>query len=72
MRNALAEKPGVVETVIGMIDRIVMDPERREKIKEAVVKIETTPSEQLLSDDEDFLLVIKAIRFSQITISRQN
>ena len=27
------------------------------------MKIETTPSEQLVSDDEDFLLAIKAIRF---------
>ena len=43
--------------------RIVKDPERREKAKGAIAKIVTTPSEHLVSDEEDFLLAIKAIRF---------
>jgi hypothetical protein len=49
--------------VIEIIDRVVLDPERREKAKGAAADIVTTPSEQLVSDDEDFLLAIKAIRF---------
>ena len=63
MRRALSERPGVVRTVTGIIDRIVKDSERREKIRIAVADFERLPAEQLFTDDEDFLLVFKAIHF---------
>ena len=63
MRRALSERPGVVKTVGEIIDRIVKDPERRERAKETVVEIVHAPAEHLVSDDEDFLLAIRAIRF---------
>ena len=47
----------------GIIDRIVKDSERREKIRIAVADFERLPAEQLFTDDEDFLLVFKAIHF---------
>ena len=63
MRTALVERPYVVKTVNGIIDRVVKDEKRKERVKTAVTEFGRMPAEQLVTDDEDFLLVIKAIRF---------
>ena len=63
MRRALEERPDVVKTMSWIIDRVVKDPERRERLKAAMADFRELPAEQLTSDDEDFLLAIKAIRF---------
>ena len=63
MKTALNKRPDVVKTVSEIIDRVVKDSERRERVKAAVTEIGRLPAEQLVSDDEDFLLTIKAIRF---------
>lgn len=39
------------------------DDGRRERVKAAVAEFGRMPAEQLISDDEDFLLAIRAIRF---------
>jgi hypothetical protein len=61
MRRAL--KPEVVEDFLGIIEKKVKDPGRKEKVKEAVKGIMDKPAEALFYDDEDFLLAIKEIRF---------
>ena len=61
MRRAL--KPEVVEIFYGIVDRIVADAERQEQVKETVQGLLDMPAEDLISDDEDFLLAIKEIRF---------
>ena len=61
MRRAL--KPEVVEDFLGIIEKKVKDPERKEKVKEAVKGIMDKPAEALFYDDEDFLLATKEIRF---------
>ena len=61
MRRALDQK--VVEAFTGIVERTVKDPERKEKVKEAVKGIMDKPAEALFYDDEDFLLAIKEIRF---------
>ena len=53
----------MVKTVNGIIDRVVKDEKRKERVKTAVTEFGRMPAEQLVTDDEDFLLVIKAIRF---------
>ena len=63
MRMALNKRRDVVETVNGIIDRVVKDEKRKERVKTAVTEFGRMPAEQLVTDDEDFLLVIKAIRF---------
>ena len=63
MRTALGDRPDVVKTVNGIIDRVVKDEARREKVKTAVAEFGRKQAEQLVTDDEDFLLAIKAIRF---------
>ena len=63
MRMALGGRPDVVKTVNGIIDRVVKDEARREKVKTAVAEFGSLPTEHLVADDEDFLLAIKAIRF---------
>ena len=63
MKAALDNRPDVVKNVVRIIDRVVKDEERRERVKAAVLEIGSLPAEQLFSDDEDFLLAIKAIRF---------
>ena len=63
MRTALGGRPDVVKTVNGIIDRVVKDEKRKERVKTAVTEFGRMPAEQLVTDDEDFLLVIKAIRF---------
>ena len=61
MRRALNQK--VVEAFTGIVERTVKDPERKEKVKEAVKGILDKPAEALFYDDEDFLLATKEIRF---------
>ena len=39
------------------------DDGRRERVKAAVAEFGRMPAENLVTDDEDFLLAIKAIRF---------
>ena len=68
----LGGRPDVVKTVNGIIDRIVKDEARREKVKTAVAEFGSLPAEHLVADDEDFLLAIKAIRFFPITTSMRN
>lgn len=63
MRRVLAERPDVVRTLEGIIDRVIKDAERREKIKAALTGFPETPAEQLVSDDGDLLIAITAIRF---------
>ena len=63
MRMALNKRRDVVETVNGIIDRVVKDEKRKERVKTAVTEFGRMPAEQLVTDDEDFLLVIKTIRF---------
>ena len=63
MRRALSERLDVVKTLNGIIDRVVRDEARREKAKTAVVEFGKLPAEHLVTDDEDFLLAIRAIRF---------
>ena len=63
MKIALAERPDVVKNVVRIIEQVVKDPERREKVKAAVTDFGRSPAEHLVSDDEDFLLAIKAICF---------
>jgi hypothetical protein len=63
MKTALNKRPDVVKTMSEIIDRVVKDSERRERVKAAVTEIGRLPAEQLISDDEDFLLAIRAIRF---------
>ena len=63
MKTALNKRPDVVKNVGRIIDRVVMDDERRERVKAAVAEFGRMPAEQLISDDEDFLLAIRAIRF---------
>ena len=63
MKTALNNRPDVVKNVVRIIDRVVKDEERRERVKAAVLEIGSLPAEQLISDDEDFLLAIRAIRF---------
>ena len=63
MRTALNKRLDVVETVNGIIDRVVKNKVRKERVKTAVAEFGRMPAEQLVTDDEDFLLVIKAIRF---------
>ena len=63
MKTALNKRPDVVKTMSEIIDRVVKDSERRERVKAAVTEIGRLPAEQLVSDDEDFLMTIKAIRF---------
>ena len=53
----------MVKNVGRIIDRVVTDDERRERVKAAVAEFGRMPAEQLISDDEDFLLAIRAIRF---------
>jgi hypothetical protein len=63
IRRALEERPDVVKTMSWIIDRVVKKPERRERVKAAMADFRELPAEQLVSDDEDFLLAIKAIHF---------
>ena len=63
MRRALSERTDVVKTVNGIIDRVVKDEARKEKVKTAVADFGKLPAEHLVTDDEDFLLAIRAIRF---------
>ena len=63
MKTALNNRPDVVKNVVRIIDRVVKDEERRERVKAAVADFGRLPAEQLVTDDEDFLLAIKAIRF---------
>ena len=63
MRAVLVERPDVVETVNGIIDRVVKDEVRKERVKTVVAEFGRKQAEQLVADDEDFLLAIKAIRF---------
>ena len=63
MKTALNKRPDVVKNVGRIIDRVVTDDERRERVKAAVAEFGRMPVEQLISDDEDFLLAIRAIRF---------
>jgi hypothetical protein len=61
MRRAL--KPEVVEDFLGIIEKKVKDPERKEKVGQAVQELLDKPAEALFYDDEDFLLATKEIRF---------
>ena len=61
MRRAL--KPEVVEDFLGIIEKKVKDPGRREKARQAVRGLMDKPAEDLISDDENFLLATKEIRF---------
>lgn len=61
MRRAL--KPEVVEAFVGIVERVVMDSGRREKVRLAVRGLLEQPAENLISDDEDFLLAIREIKF---------
>lgn len=61
MRRAL--KPEVVEPFIGIVEKTVKDSERQENVKQAVRGLLYKPAEDLITDDEDFLLAIKEIRF---------
>ena len=63
MRTTLVKRPDVVKTVKGIIDRVVKDEERKERVKTAVTEFGRLPAEHQVTDDEDFLLAIKAIRF---------
>ena len=63
MRTALGGRPDVVKMVSGIIDRVVKDEARKERVKTAVAEFGRLPAEQMITDDEDFLLAIKAIRF---------
>ena len=63
MRTALGDRPDVVKMVDGIIDRVVKDEVRKERVKTAVTEFGRMPAENLVTDDEDFLLAIKAIRF---------
>ena len=63
MRTALGDRPDVVKMVDGIIDRVVKDEVRNERVKTAVNEFGRMPAENLVTDDEDFLLAIKAIRF---------
>ena len=47
----------------GIIDRVVKDETQKERVKTAVAEFGRMPAEQLVTDDEDFLLAIKGIRF---------
>ena len=53
----------VVETFAGIVGRAVVDPERKEQIMAFLWGMMKRPAEDLLYDDEDFLLAIKEIRF---------
>ena len=61
MRMAL--RPKVIKVLLEIIERTVKDPERREKVKASVRGFMKKPAENLISDDEDFLLAINEIRF---------
>ena len=61
MRRAL--KPEVVEDFLGIIEKKVKDPGRSEKARQAVRGLMDKPAEDLISDDENFLLATKEIRF---------
>ena len=63
MRTTLVERPDVVKIVSRIIDRVVKDEGRKERVKTAVAEFGRLPAEHLVTDDEDFLLAIKAIRF---------
>ena len=63
IKTALNKRPDVVKNVVRIIDRVVRDEERREKVKTAVTDFGRLSAEHLVSDDEDFLFVIRAIRF---------
>ena len=42
---------------------MVKDETQKERVKTAVAEFGRMPAEQLVTDDEDFLLAIKGIRF---------
>ena len=61
MRRALG--PEVVENFLEIVESAVKDPGRKEKVKQAVQGLLDMPTEKLVTDDEDFLLAIREIRF---------
>ena len=63
MKTALVERPDVLKTVNGTIDRVVKDEARKERVKTAVAEFGRLPADHLVADDEDFLLAIRAIHF---------
>lgn len=63
MRRLLTERADVVSTLAGIIDGVIKDVDRRDKVKSAVKSIPIKPAAQLVSDDGDLLIAITAIRF---------
>ena len=63
MRRVLEERPDVIRALEGIIDGVIKDDERRDKIRTTVTGLPETPAEQLLSDGGDLRMAIKAICF---------
>ena len=56
-------RPELVESFLEIVEKKVKDPGRKDKVRQAVRGLLDMPAEDLISDDEDFLLAIKEIRF---------
>ena len=61
MAEVLGQRPGVVKKMKEIIGRVVTDPERREEIMDLLSGMRD--AEQLLSDNDDLLMVIRSITF---------